>query len=108
MKILWILWLTLACVWAQEHEMTPSEHNTIHNSNNRPTIRLQKERKMHEMQHIDEAHAKAIAEKVCDSETVRSLRLTHQGMTLYWLAQTTSCRIKINALDGTIIEKEKR
>jgi hypothetical protein len=84
-------------------EMSPIEHMSIHTYNHRPSVKLAKKRNMHKLHKINEAEAKAIAEKIC-KEKISRLKLTHRGTLLYYIVKSKSCEVHINALDGTIID----
>jgi|GEM_PF-4122602 len=86
-------------------EISPLDHMSIHTYNNRTSVKLAKERKMHKLHKINEAEAKVIAEKICEEKTSR-LKLTHRGTLLYYIAKSKSCEVHINALDGSIIKKK--
>ena len=90
-----------------ESLLTPSQHSAIHNSNFRPTIRVQKRRSMHRLPKIDEKEARSIAEKVCQ-EPVRSIGLVHRHLYLFYEIRTKHCRLQINALDGNMTIKERK
>ncbi|WP_353662347.1 PepSY domain-containing protein [Hydrogenimonas sp. SS33] len=101
----------LACfviVAAAGENITPQEHNRFHNSNHRPTIRLQKERTMQELVRIDRSQARKIAREKCPDAGIEKIELRHRNRLIYWQVTTPACRLKIDAVSGSIIEKENR
>lgn len=88
--------------------LSTSEHVFLHGSSNyRPSIRLKNKRKIHKLHKVDEAQAKAIARGETKEEVV-SLRLTHVNKYLIYKLTTEGYFLIINALDGSVIKKEKR
>lgn len=94
-------------VFATGQTLTPREHMSIHNSNNRPSVKFQKKREMHRLHKIDEQDAARITKEETSEES-QSIKLTHSGMYLIFKVRTASYLLTINALDGTIIKKEKK
>ncbi|WP_201352730.1 PepSY domain-containing protein [Hydrogenimonas urashimensis] len=103
-----LLCMESATLCIAEGNITPQEHNRFHNSNFRPTIRLQKARAMQDLAAIDKNEAKTIARRACPGSSIEKIALRHQNNLLYWQATTTSCRLKIDAVNGTILEKERK
>jgi hypothetical protein len=86
--------------------LTSQEHMSIHNSNYRPLIKLQKEREMHRLHKIDEQDVARITKEETDEES-QSIKLTHRGYYLIFKVRTANYLLIINALDGTIMEEER-
>jgi len=91
---------------AGSNEMTPSEHNSIHTSSHKPAVVINKKRNMHQIHKINEADAKSIAKNETNEDTTK-IKLTHSGRKLFYRVTTASYELKINALNGEIIEKSK-
>ena len=106
MKYLTLLTIPMF-VFAQEQTLTPSEHNSIHGYNHRPIVKMQKKRNMHKLHQVDEEEAIRIA-KESTKEDVQEIRLTHTGNIMFYNVQTQSFSIKINAMDGSVIDKKLR
>lgn len=80
--------------------MTP-----LHTYNHKPSIKLQKQRKLRSLAKIKQKEAIDIAITLCNQSVIAS-KLTHRGQLLYYRMYTKACKIEINALDGAIISKE--
>ncbi len=100
-----ILFFTLLTFLGAE-TMSPMEHQSLHTYNKRPTLRHSGDTHAHKLHKIDENEAKKIAVKHCKEKNI-SLKLTHQGRMLYYIATTAKCILYINALDGSVIVPEK-
>lgn len=103
MKYISVFVLFISILTAEE--MSPADHQSIHTYNMRPSLRHAGERNMHKLHKINEEDAKVIAEKVC-KENIVELKLTHKSSLLYYIAKSKSCKVHINALDGTIIDTQ--
>lgn len=62
MKCLTLL-LTPLFVFASESALTPSEHNSIHNYNKRPIVKMKQKQNVHKLHKVDEKEAAEIAKK---------------------------------------------
>ena len=93
-------------VFAAGQTLTVREHMSIHNSNYRPLIKLQKKRKMHQLHKVDEQDAARITKEETDEKS-QSIKLMNRGHYLIFKVRTANYILTINALDGTIMEKEK-
>ena len=100
------LLLTPLFVFAAEGRLTPMEHNSIHNYNNKAIVKMQKKNNMHKLHKIDEKEASKIVKNITN-EGIDNMKLTHRGKVLFYKIQTKSYSIKINAMDGTIIDKTR-
>lgn len=106
MKFLITLLLPIVA-FASGETLSPSEHNSVHNTNNRPTVKIQKNRNMHKLHKVDEKQAKKIVEDETKEEVV-SIKLTHSGQHLIYKVKTEHYLLTINALDGTVIKNVHR
>jgi hypothetical protein len=106
MKFFIILLLPFV-VFASGEKLSVQEHNSIHGYNKKPTVKMKNKQNMHNLHKIDE---KEIAEYTLEitGEKAEDIRLTHKGNILMYKIKTASYNLKINALDKTIIKKEKR
>ena len=91
-------------LFASGKTLTPSEHMSLHSSNHRPVMKLQKQRKMHQLHKINEKQAAQIVKELTQEE-VTSIRLAHNSNYLLFKAKTPNYRLAINALDGTVMTK---
>ena len=103
MKYLTLL-ITPMFVFAQGQTLTPSEHNSIHGYNHKPIVKMQNKRDMHKLHKVDEEEASKIAREHT-KEDVQKIKLTHTGNIMFYNVQTQSFSIKINAVDGSVIDK---
>ena len=106
MKYLILLLAPLFLVASQER-LTPIEHGSIHNYNKRPIVKMSKKNRMHKLHKVDE-HAVATIVKAKTAEEVEDMKLLHSGSLLKYKIKTEHYLLEINALDGTIISKQKR
>ena len=88
-------------------KITPTQHNTIHRHTFKPALKLREKSNMHHLHKIDEAQAKTVIKKETN-EDVQELKLTHSGRVLFYKATTKNYLLQVNALDGTIMSKEKK
>ena len=93
-------------VFAAEGTLTPMQHNSIHGYNHKPTVKMQKKRNMHKIHKVDEKEVTEIVKNIT-KEDIKKMKLTHVGRILFYKIQTQNYSIKINAMDGSIIEKIK-
>jgi uncharacterized membrane protein YkoI len=93
-------------VFAQGQTLTPMEHNSIHGYNHRPMVKIQKKRNMHKLHKVEEEAIKIAKEQT--KEDVQEIKLTHIGNIMFYKVQTQSYSIKINAMDGSVIDKKVR
>jgi len=71
-----LLLLAPILLGAFDATLTIDEHNSIHNYNNKPTLKMAKKRKMHKLHKIDEDEVKKIVKQTV-KEDVIYMRLTH-------------------------------
>lgn len=105
MKFLIMLLLAIVA-FASGEKLSSSEHNSIHGYNNRPAVKMHKKVNMHKLHKVDEEQAKKITEDETNEEVV-SFKLTHSGRYLIYKARTEHYFLTINALDGTVMKKER-
>jgi len=103
MKLFMIISILITLLAAEE--MSPSQHQSLHTYNYRPTLKKQGEKNAHKLHKIDEKKAREIAREHCGEGTVK-LKLTHTELYLYYIASTKGCRLYIDALDGSIIDPD--
>lgn len=107
MKFILLVSSMILALQAASSEITVQEHNSFHNTNYRPSIQIDKQRKMYALRKIDEKQASKLVMNET-GETIINQKLIHQGMTLFYDIRTKNYHIELNALDGTIIKKVKR
>ena len=105
MKIIILLSMPLF-IFASGQTLNYEEHGSLHTYNKRPTMKSKIRSRHHKLHKVNEKQARAIA-KENTGEEVKNINLTHKGKYLMFRIQTEHYNLKINALDGTIITKEK-
>jgi len=84
------------------------EHMSLHGSyNHRPSIKMKNKRKIHKLHKVNEEQAMKIAKEETKEE-VESIKLTHHKKYLIYKISTEQYDLTINALDGTVIKKQKK
>ena len=89
---------------------TMSVYDSLYFSNaNKQLFKLNNHQKtrMHKLHKIDEQEAKFIIKELTQEEDI-NLKLTTRGKYLIYKASTEHYTLIINALDGTLIEKEPK
>ncbi len=94
-------------VFAAGETLTIREYMSIHNTNNRPYIKLQKKSKMHRLHRINEKDAARITKEETTEES-QSIKLIHRAKYLMFKIHTENYQLTINALDGSVMEIEKK
>lgn len=106
MKTLLLLSTLVLLIQAQPSEMTAQEHMSIHTYSSRPTVQFQTKQIMHRIHKIDEKQLAQLVQQETNETIIRE-QLTHQGEILYYDVHTKSYKMKVNALDGSILKKVK-
>ena len=94
-------------VFASDGKLSKQEHNSIHGYNKKPTVKMKNRQNMHNLHKVDEKEI-AIYVKELTGEEADKISLTHQGKTLFYKVKTKSYYLEINALDKTVIKREKK
>jgi len=110
MKLFMIISILITLLAAEK--MFPSQHQSLHTYNYRPTLKKQAEKNAHKLHKIDEKKAREIAREHCGEDAIK-LKLAHTELYLYYIATTKGCRLYIDALSGAILDpktinKEKK
>ena len=105
MKIIILLSIPLF-IFASGQELNYEEHESLHTYNKRPTMKGKIRSQHHKLHKVNEDQARAITAKNT-GEKVKHIHLKHKGKYLIFDIQTENYILIINALDGTIIKKEK-
>jgi len=106
MKHILLAIVAAALLQAESQMMTRDEHSSIHNTNYRPSIKLQKKQNMHRIHRIDEKEAAVLIKSETGEEAI-TLKLVHRGQYLFYKANTKNYSIELNAIDATFIKKSK-
>ena len=102
-----ILLLAPLFLFASQDRLSNSEHNSIHNYNNRPIVKMNKNQKMHRLHKVNEKEVAKITQDVTGEE-FSDMKLLHSGNILKYYIKTKNYTLEVNALDGKIISKTKR
>jgi len=94
-------------VFASEGKLSPQEHNSIHGYNKKPTTKIKNEQNMHKLHKMDEKEVAVYVQELTGEKPIK-ISLTHQGTLLFYKIKTISYYLEVNALDKTVIKKEKR
>lgn len=87
--------------------LNQQEHRSIHGYNQKPTVKMKNKRKAHELHKVNEEQAKSIAREETKEEVI-SLKLIHTNKYLIYKVTTEHYSLKINALDGTVMQIQKK
>ena len=103
----YILLLLPLTVFASGEKLSTQEHSSIHGYNQRAVVKMKEKQNMHNLHKIDE---KEVAELVMKEtgEKALKIKLSHRGKYLLYKIQTKTYLLEINALDKSIMKKEKR
>lgn len=104
MKVSILLVLPLF-IFASGEKLTYREHESLHSYNKRVQIQLKIRSQHHKLHKVNEEQVKDIVKQETGEEPT-SIRVTHKGKYLIFNVVTNTYYLTINALDGSIIEKE--
>jgi len=86
--------------------LSPIEHSTIHNSNRRPMAEIKKKANLVKLAQISEQETINIVRGITDEEPL-SIQLVHKSDYIAYKVVTEKSVFTINALDGTVMNKNK-
>lgn len=107
MKYIFILAISVLYLHAETAKMTQSEYKSIHHHNNKAVLKIREKSNMHRIHKVDEEQAKVIVRDLTHEKVIK-LKLTNRNRILYFSALTQHYHVEVNAMDGTILKKEKR
>ena len=102
MKIL--LSITLLLSMIQSQELTPSQIAKVGNYNHSLLGKLHYQQRLKKIANIKEIQAHTIAESICQG-AVNSSKIKYRASRLFYVVSTKNCMLKIDALDGSIMER---
>ncbi|WP_281950927.1 PepSY domain-containing protein [Nitrosophilus kaiyonis] len=102
MKVISVIGLFVVILYSSE-----IEHMKIHQYNKKATVKLQKENLMKKYAKVDEEKLKEIVKKATNEKIIYK-KIKHQNTTIYYKVLTKSYILKIDAISGEILKKEKR
>jgi len=103
----YLLLLLPLTVFASGEKLTTQEHNSIHGYNQRAVVKMNEKQNMHKLHKIDEKELALLVKKETGEEAL-SIKLSHSGKYLLYRVKTKSYFLEVNALDKTVMKKEKR
>lgn len=84
--------------------LTPSQHQSLHQYNQKPSLKPRQQRQMHRLHRIDEQKARAIATRLTGEQVIQ-LSLRHTGSILFYFIKTAHHELIIDAMDGALLKK---
>ena len=99
----YLLCIVSFCTFAAAQTISSDQHLKLHSYNKRPSLAKSADQRAHRMHRIDEKKAKSIARKVCRTGALK-LQLTHHDIYLYYIVETPTCTVYVNAMDGSVID----
>lgn len=82
------------------------EHMSLHTYNHRPSVKMKNKRRIYKLAKVNKSQAKQIVKEETKEE-VEFMKLTHHKKYLIYKVSTKQYDLTINALDGTVIKKQK-
>ena len=107
MKYILLMAALVLILGADVAEITQQEYKKIHHNNFKMGLKTQEKSYMHRIHKVDETQAKEIATKETN-EKVSKLKLEHRGRVLFYKVYTQHNYLEINAMDATVMKKDKR
>lgn len=104
MRYLFVLFISLGLLNAQE--LTPSQSARLQNYNHSLSGKLRHKRLMQSMVEVSREEAQKTAKESCKAKEIKTLKLSMHNKRLFYRIKTENCSIKIDALDGTVMEKK--
>jgi len=102
-----VIFLILPCViLASGQKLNTFEYMSIKNTNHRPSQKLSKQRRMHKLHRINEKQAEKIVSNIIGEKT-NHIKISRKGRYLIYTITTDNYKLILNALDGTVIKKQK-
>lgn len=87
-------------------ELTIEQIAKARNFNHSLSGKLRHKRLLKKMAKVSEKEAVEMAKKSCATKEVEFTKLSIRGARLFYLIETQKCTLKIDALDGSLMEKE--
>lgn len=101
--LLLVCLISLGLLNAQE--LSPSQSATLQNYNHSLSGKRRYKRKLQRLAEVSKDEAKAYAQKSCKAKEIETVKLTYRNRRLFYEIQTDECDIKIDALDGSVMEE---
>jgi hypothetical protein len=104
MKILLLVALLLSTFHAQE--LTPSQVSKIRNYRHSLSGKLRYQQRLKHIATIKSDKVEQLTKEACHGESMEHSKLKYHNARLFYVVYTASCYVKIDALDGSIMEKK--
>ncbi|MGB5966659.1 MAG: hypothetical protein WBG65_14145 [Sulfurimonadaceae bacterium] len=92
-------------VFASSETMHPLDKKSLHDSNHRPSIKLKKKMRLHQLHKVNENQAETIVKELTGENSI-SLLNTHSDNYLIYKVTTKHNYLVINALNATVIKQQ--
>ena len=103
MRLFILLLLSYTFGFAQT--LSISDQQLLNTYNQRPSAKMSVDRRMSQLAKISTDEARKIARSECKGEEPK-LKLMNKGAYLFYYASSNSCKLYINALDGSLLSRE--
>lgn len=97
--------LLLSYTFASSQVLSISDQQLLKTYNQRPSLKHTVDRRMNQLSKISKDEAVNIAKPFCKTDESK-LKLMHKEGFLFYIVSSDSCRLSINALDGSLLSKE--
>ncbi|HHH19665.1 MAG TPA: hypothetical protein ENK86_04065 [Campylobacterales bacterium] len=98
--------LILAFLSLQAQELTTEQLMQTYSYNHKSSLKLKHQRTLQKLAQVSQEAAYTLAQKECQGEVDTSKLMRHNKRLFYSIAMG-NCSIKIDALDGSIMSKER-
>ena len=100
-----LLSITLLLSALQAQELTLSEISKVRNYSHSLSGKLRYKQRLKKMANIKQDRAYSIANSFCKGEITHS-KIKYRASRIFYVVSTKNCMVKIDALDGSIMEKK--
>jgi len=88
-------------------ELTPEQLEKTESYNHKPSVQMKIKRNLQKIANISKEEAYTLAKSECLGEVLNSKLMRHNKRLFYAIAMD-KCRIRVDALDGSVMCKEKK
>ena len=100
-----LLSITLLLSLLQAQELTPSQISKIGNYSHSISGKLHYQQRLKKIATIKQRQAYAIAHSFCRGK-ITSSKIKYHASRIFYVVSTQNCMVKIDALDGSIMERK--
>lgn len=104
MRLFIISLLSYTFLFSQTLSIMDQQH--LKTYNHRPSLKKTVDKRMTQMAKVSREEASQIAKPLCKMQEP-TLKLMHEDRYLFYLASSGSCNVYINALDGSVLNRER-